>query len=224
MNKIKNIDIYYFKTLSYQRYLKLAEYFRKKRKENLLFCDHFPVITAGIQYKKESFKIPEEFIQKKGIEIYYVKRGGDLTAHELGQIIIYIHLDLKKRKISITDVIQIIINITKDLIYLEYGISLIYKEDMPGLYTEKNEKIVSMGLEIRKGFTSSGIAINYCNGLNTFNYIFPCGYKNLKMNSIKNIIEQKNLVDKKIDDDEFNYKKIDFCKKWADQFMQYLSS
>jgi Lipoate-protein ligase B len=93
---------------------------------------------------------------------------------------------------------------------------------MPGLYTEKNEKIVSMGIEIRKGFTSSGIAINYSNSLKTFDYIFPCGYKNLKMNSIKNLLIEQNPTIKKIDDDEWNSKKIDFCKKWAEKFLKSL--
>jgi hypothetical protein len=94
----KNIKIFRFKTLPYKTYLNLSEYFRKKRCENLVFCDHHPVITAGIQYKQESFKFQTDFISKQGVEIHYVKRGGDLTAHELGQIIIYPHIDLKKTK------------------------------------------------------------------------------------------------------------------------------
>jgi lipoyl(octanoyl) transferase len=224
-NKIQNIPIYNFKTLNYAKYLKLAEYFRKKKKENILFCDHYPVITAGIQYKKESFKLPEELIKRQGIEIYYTKRGGDLTAHELGQIIIYPHIDLKSRKIFLVDFIKTMMEITKDLIYSEFQIELFYKENMPGLYTLKEEKIVSMGLEIRQGFTSSGIAINYSNDLKTFSYIFPCGYKNLKMNSIKNLLTEKinqNLSINKMDDDVFHTKKIDFCKKWAKKFLDSL--
>jgi len=218
----KNIKIFRFKTLPYKTYLSLSEYFRKKRCENLVFCDHHPVITAGIQYKQESFKFQTDFISKQGVEIHYVKRGGDLTAHELGQIIIYPHIDLKKRRIFLTNLIETIINITKNLIEQEFHLSLIYKEEMPGLYTEKNEKIVSMGIEIRKGFTSSGIAINYNNNLKTFDYIFPCGYKNLKMNSIKNLLIEQNPTIKKIDDDEWNSKKIDFCKKWAEKFLKSL--
>lgn len=215
------IHVYSFKTISYKKYIKFVDYFRKKRKESILFCDHFPVITAGIQYKKESFKIPEHLIRDKNIDIEYVKRGGDVTAHEPGQIIIYPHIDIKKRKIPITKFIIDFIKITENLIFEEFHIKLLYKEDMPGLYTHEGEKIVSIGLEIRNGFTSSGIAINYQNDLKTFEYIYPCGFKHLKMNTIKNLA-LVNSTNTKFDDVVLNKKKFDFCKKWSESFISRL--
>ncbi len=215
------IPVYNFKTISYKKYINFSSYFRKKRKENILFCDHFPVITAGIQYKKESFKIPEHFIRNKNIDIEYVKRGGDVTAHELGQIIIYPHIDLKKRKIPIVEFINNMVDITQNLILKEFHIKLHYREDMPGLYTHEGEKIVSIGLEIRNGFTSSGIAINYQNDLKTFDYIYPCGFKYLKMNTIKNLL---SVIDTntKFDDVILNKKKFDYCIKWSEEFISRL--
>ncbi len=195
-------------------------FFRKKRWENLLFCDHYPVITAGIQYKQESFKFPTEYISNNNVDIFYTKRGGDLTAHELGQIIIYPHIDLIKRKYPITRFISQIIEITQNLILREFKISLHYLKEMPGLYTNTGEKIVSIGLEIRKGFTSSGIAINYQNNLNTFKYIYPCGYKNLKIETLINLIQKES--NNKLDDSEIIKKKYDFCKKWAQEFLSLL--
>ncbi len=220
--KENSILVFNFKTIPHKKYIKLANYFRKKRKENIIFCDHFPVITAGIQTKKESFKIPENLIKEQNIDIEYIKRGGDLTAHEIGQIIIYPHIDIKKRKISIVKLINHIIEITKDLIFKEFQIKLSYKEDMPGLYTNDGEKIVSIGLEIRNGFTSSGIAINYQNDLKTFNYIYPCGYKHLKMNSIKNLLKNNDDLNSKFDDEIINKKKFDFCRKWSEDFIAHL--
>lgn len=219
LNKI--INIFYNKRLKYEQYIKLSEYFRKKRSENLLFCDHYPVITAGIQYKEESFKFSKDWIEKHGIKIYYTNRGGDLTAHELNQIIIYLHIDLKKRQIKISNFIDTIVSITKDLIYQDFQINLNYNSKMPGLYTELGEKIVSMGLEIKKNFTSSGLAINYTNDLKTFEFIYPCGYKNLKVNSVKNLLVELNH---KIDDLLFEQKKNDFCIKWAESFLSFLES
>lgn len=215
------IKIFYNKRLKYEEYIKLSEYFRKKRLENLLFCDHYPVITAGIQYKEESFRFPKKWIENQGIKIYHTYRGGDLTAHELNQIIIYFHIDLKKRQIKISNLIDTIVAITKDLIYQEFRINLNYNPTMPGLYTEFGEKIVSMGLEIKRNFTSSGLAINYSNDLKTFEFIHPCGYKNLKVNSIKNLLMKLNY---KIDDLILELKKTDFCKKWAESFLSFLES
>ncbi|MFN3605436.1 MAG: lipoyl(octanoyl) transferase LipB [Leptonema sp. (in: bacteria)] len=221
---LKNtIKIFYNKTLPYKKYQTLAKYFRKKRIENLIFCDHYPVITAGIQYKEESFKFPKEWLERKGIEIHYTQRGGDLTAHEKNQIIIYLHIDLKKRQIRISDFINAIVVITKDLIGAIFSISLYYNLEMPGLYTNLGEKIVSFGLEIKKGFTSSGLAINFTNDLRTFEYIHPCGYKDLKINSIKNLLLNSNK-DYKIDDLVLEKKKNDFCKAWSERFLLFLDS
>ncbi len=218
----KNIKIYYNKTLPYDTYQKLADYFRIKRWENIIFCDHYPVITAGIQYKEESFKFPKDWIEKQNVKIFYTQRGGDLTAHELNQIIIYPHIDLKKRQIKLTDFLNQIIFLTKNIIEDKFSVRLNYHSEMPGLYDLAGNKIVSIGLEIKKGFTSSGLAINYTNDLKTFTYIFPCGFRFLKMNSIKNLVSEQ-FNDKKNDFD-FNKKKIEFCKQWSDLFLQYLQS
>lgn len=218
----KNIKVFYNKTLSYQAYQKLSDYFRTKRWENLLFCDHYPVITAGIQYKEESFKLPKDFIEKQNVKIFYIQRGGDLTAHERNQIIIYLHIDVKKRQIKLADFLNQMIVLTKDLLRELFCVELFYNPKMPGLYDSDGKKIVSFGLEIKKGFTSSGLAINYTNDLKTFEYIYPCGFKFLQVNSIKNLVLLNSNYKK--DDLDFDKKKIDFCKQWSESFLYYLQS
>ncbi len=202
------------KSIPYNKYYKISEYFRKKRWENIIFCEHPPVITAGIQFKQESFRIPIEALKSKNIDVFFLKRGGDLTAHEHGQIIIYPHIDLKKRKLSLSDFVQFCIDNTKNILNYVFELNLIYEKDMPGLYTGEKQKVVSIGFEIRKAFTTSGIAINYKNNLSTFQYIYPCGYKELEMKTIQQLTNLNSI--------ELEKKQQIFIEKWINNFQQFL--
>ncbi|MCS7204471.1 MAG: lipoyl(octanoyl) transferase LipB [Leptospiraceae bacterium] len=216
------IPVYPYKTIPYDSYLRLSHYFRKKRKENLMFCDHYPVITAGMQFQPKSLKVSEEWLKLHQIDFFHVKRGGDVTAHELGQIIIYPHIDLRKRKILLQNFIDMIVSITKQTVKEIFQIELEYKKDMPGFYFD-DQKVISMGLEIRAGFSSSGLAINYKNDLKTFRFIHPCGYENLKMTTIEQILEnQKKITNQEKKELYLEAKKIDFCKRWEELFCSYL--
>lgn len=163
--------------ISYSRYIIFQERIRKKRKECILVLHHFPTITAGVNTKKENLLTSIEILTSKGIEFYSVKRGGDLTAHEPGQIVLYPHLDLKARNIKLAQFLEKFLFILINTFELTWELELIFLENKPGLYLKQDpsKKLVSVGFNFQSFFTSYGVAINFENDLSTFQHINPCG-------------------------------------------------
>lgn len=81
------------KPVPYQEYLTLESDLRRRREELILVCEHSPVITAGVQFKDKSIRVPETELAARGVAFHKTSRGGDVTAHEPGQIVIYVHAD-----------------------------------------------------------------------------------------------------------------------------------
>lgn len=194
----------------YRRYLFLQETLRIRRKELILFCSHAPLITAGIQTKESSFLTGRNELSRMGIEVCSIKRGGDATAHEPGQIVIYIHLDLKKRNIQLSHFFRQIFRITQESIESVWNIPLHYRDEDPGLYSEEGKKIVSGGISFKSFFTAHGIAVNLENSLNTFSHILPCGLKDVLPGSLKEMGADPE-------------KKEAFTEDWKKRMERYLS-
>jgi lipoyl(octanoyl) transferase len=177
------------KHVPYSRYLQFQEKSRKLRKESILFLEHPPTLTAGTNFKKENLLLTEEQLSEKGIQIYHVKRGGDFTAHEPGQLVIYPHIDLKKRNLAVTDFIHFFRDSIAKSIWNVWEISVIDRVDSPGLYLQDHpeKKLVSFGIYFKSFFTSFGAAINIENNLDTFTWINPCGGRAENIVSIQSL-------------------------------------
>ncbi|MEI7011860.1 lipoyl(octanoyl) transferase LipB [Leptospira licerasiae] len=163
--------------LPYEDYVRFQEKSRENRRESILFLEHPLTITGGINYNIDNLLRNEDFLSEHGISLQYIKRGGDYTAHEPGQIVTYVHLDLKKREISISEfldqVLESAIYSTKKV----WGLELVKNPNAPGLYLSNspNRKILSMGVLFKSWFTSYGIALNVSNDFSAFQCIHPCG-------------------------------------------------
>ncbi len=157
------------------------------RKESILFLEHPPTITAGSSFHEKNLLMTEEELNQKGVKIFYLKRGGDFTAHEPGQLVIYPHIDLKKRNISVTEFIHVFRNSIAGSLVTIWGTSVIDNPESPGLYLSENpdKKIVSFGIYFKSFFTSFGAAVNIDNSLDTFSMIHPCGGKSENITSIR---------------------------------------
>jgi lipoyl(octanoyl) transferase len=164
-------------SVPYNRYVKLQFSLRKKRKEILIFLEHTSTITAGSNYNIQNLLVSKEYLLDKGVKFYQVERGGDLTAHEIGQLVIYPHVDLKKRAITIGSYLEILTNCTIESIQKVWGLTVISDKTKPGLYlaSNPNKKLVSMGVYFKSYFTSYGISLNLRNDLAVFQMINPCG-------------------------------------------------
>lgn len=151
--------------------------------ERVLFLEHYPVVTAGIKSKSASMLISADELSKRDIDFHDVGRGGDMTAHEPGQLVIYPHIDLKKRSLGLSDYFSLILSVTQESILSAFSIETV-KHDSPGLYVKNGAKLASIGIQAKSFFTTHGIAINIDNDLSTFDTIHPCGFPDLMMTSI----------------------------------------
>lgn len=183
---MRTID--YFPDLLYQRYDRLQKQLRRRRRELLLFCEHRSTITAGIGTEITNLKSTEDMLKNQGIDFIHVRRGGDLTAHEKGQCVIYPHIDLRKRSIPAGMFFQNLLAITAKSIAETWGCLTLEQPGSPGLYVDSgHKKIVSIGIFFKGFFTSSGLAININNNLSTFQHIHACGLKNVQVSSLSNL-------------------------------------
>lgn len=161
----------------YDRYLTFQEKARFQRKESIIFLEHDPCLTGGLGAKAENLLLPVESLASKGVGLYSLQRGGDYTAHEPGQIVGYLHLDLKKRNKNLGEYLSFLSFAIRNALLEVWGIEVEENRSSPGLYLseEPSKKLVSLGIYAKSYFTSFGFALNGINSLQTFQYINPCG-------------------------------------------------
>ena len=163
----------------YFRYLRLQEKLRKMRRELLLFLEHRPVITAGINYNMDELLVSEDFLKSSNIDLEFVKRGGKFTAHEPGQLVVYPHVDLKRRGLTISEYLDILNDSLQESVNRVWGVKIRQNRENPGLYLQERpeKKLISVGVDCKSWFSSFGAAINIHNTRETFSLIQPCGQK-----------------------------------------------
>jgi lipoyl(octanoyl) transferase len=151
------------------------------------FLEHFPVFTQGQAGKAEHILDPGN------IPIIQSDRGGQVTYHGPGQLMIYTLFDLKRLDLGIKSFVQ---HLQKSIIELLkiYGITANLKNQAPGVYI-KDAKICSIGLRVRQGCTYHGLSLNVNMDLTPFSQINPCGFRQLKITQIKNYIPTITLTD-----------------------------
>jgi lipoyl(octanoyl) transferase len=154
--------------------------FTDSRDENtadeLWAMQHAPVFTNGLAGKAEHILAPGN------IPVVQVDRGGQVTYHGPGQLMLYPLIDLRRQKIGVRDLVTRIENATISALK-EFGIESSAKPDAPGVYVH-GEKIMALGLRIRRGCSFHGLALNVCMDLSPFERINPCGYTALKHTSV----------------------------------------
>ncbi len=156
----------------------------KNSTDELWLTQHFPVFTQGQAGK------PEHILNTTNIPIVQSDRGGQVTYHGPGQIVLYFLIDIKRRKIGVRQMVTLIENIIIDLL-AGLHITAFAKPDAPGVYVRDNgddKKIASLGLRIRNGCTYHGLSLNVDMDLSPFDYINPCGHHGLKMTQIKDLL------------------------------------
>jgi lipoyl(octanoyl) transferase len=146
-----------------------------------LWClQHYPVFTQGQAGKAEHVLTPGN------IPVIQVDRGGQVTYHGPGQIVIYILVNLKRRSLNVR---QLVDGIESSVIALlaDYGIEGRGREGAPGIFVDGG-KICSLGLRIRRGSSYHGMAFNADLDLAPFGRINPCGYPGLVMTRLKDLL------------------------------------
>lgn len=141
--------------------------------DELWLVEHDPVFTQGLAGR------PEHVLATSNIPLVQSDRGGQVTYHGPGQLVIYPLLDLERRHLGVRCLVdrleQSVIDVLAGL-----GVSAQRREGMPGVYVEQ-AKIASIGLKVRRGCSYHGLAFNIDLDLAPFAFINPCGYAGLAM-------------------------------------------
>jgi lipoyl(octanoyl) transferase len=159
--------------------------------DEIWLCEHHSVFTQGQAGKQEHILNPGN------IPIVEVDRGGQVTYHGPGQLMMYILLDIRRAKWGVRDLVSALEKSIVDTLG-EYGTKAYPKKDAPGVYVDE-KKICSVGLRIRKGASFHGLAFNVDMDLSPFQGINPCGYAGLEMIDCTHIEGPKNMHDAKRD-------------------------
>ncbi|SCK26488.1 lipoyl(octanoyl) transferase LipB [Vogesella sp. LIG4] len=144
-----------------------------------LWClEHPPVYTLGLAGK------PEHLIMPSSIEVVKCDRGGQVTYHGPGQLVVYLMIDFKRMGIGVRELVRRIEQSVIDLL-AELGITAYGDVNAPGVYVA-GEKIASLGLRIKNGAVYHGLSLNVDMDLTPFSWINPCGYAGLRVTQLKN--------------------------------------
>ena len=138
--------------------------------------EHEPVFTQGQAGKEEHLLNPGD------IPVVQVDRGGQVTYHGPGQLVIYLLLDLKRNSLGVRDLVTLMEEAVVELLASQ-GVKAAPKPDAPGVYVE-GRKICSLGLRVRRGCSFHGLALNIDMDLEPFLRINPCGYAGLEMTQL----------------------------------------
>lgn len=152
----------------------------------LIFAEFFPVYTIGRSGSLENILVSREFLDRQGIRSLKVNRGGNVTLHNPGQLVVYpvFNLAFLKKDIGwyLRSLEEVIIGALS-----RFGIHSERKKDRTGVWM-KGDKIASIGIAVSKWVTYHGIALNINNDLSYFDYINPCGIKGCRMTSVAKLI------------------------------------
>jgi len=148
--------------------------------DELWLLEHPPIYTYGVAGRAEH--LPPA---NCGIHVLKVDRGGQVTFHGPGQLIVYALIDLRRRSIGVRDLVRLLEQAVLDLLK-ESGIRAERRDGAPGVYVE-DAKIAALGLRIRGGCSYHGLSLNVDVDLEPFNAIDPCGYPGLSVTSVRNL-------------------------------------
>lgn len=144
--------------------------------DEIWLLQHPPVFTQGLNGK------PEHILNKGNIPVVEIDRGGQVTYHGPGQLVVYCLLDLKRNKLGVRQVVTALENAVIDYL-AEQGVTAVARKDAPGVYVD-NAKISALGLRVKRGCCYHGLSLNVDMDMAAFSQINPCGYKDLEVTQL----------------------------------------
>jgi lipoyl(octanoyl) transferase len=141
--------------------------------DEIWIVEHDPVFTLGQAGK------PEHLLNDIGIPVVKIDRGGQITYHGPGQVVIYLLLDLSRLKIKVRELVTSIEQAVIDFLAV-YGLTAERRSGAPGVYVG-DAKIAALGLKIKNGCSYHGLSLNVDMDLSPFAAINPCGYAGLQV-------------------------------------------
>lgn len=146
--------------------------------DEIWIVEHSKVFTQGLNGKSE------HLLKVSDIPLVKTDRGGQITYHGPGQLVVYTLIDINRMGINIRQLVSFLESAMIEAL-AQYGVKAIAKENAPGVYIE-DKKIGSVGLRIKNGRSYHGLSLNNEMDLSPFSCINPCGYKGLKVTQLAN--------------------------------------
>ncbi|MCP1672972.1 lipoyl(octanoyl) transferase [Natronocella acetinitrilica] len=155
--------------------------------DEIWLVEHPPVFTLGLAGK------PEHVLAPGDIPVVNVDRGGQVTYHGPGQVVIYPLLDMRRRRLGVRQLVTLLEETVVALL-ADYGITAYPRPDAPGVYVD-DAKIAALGLRIRRGASYHGVALNVAMDLEPFSRINPCGHAGMQVIQVRDLTPDATLDD-----------------------------
>ena len=194
-------NVLYLGRVAYGTALQLQHTLQEMRKagriENtLLLLEHPPVITLGRNARLDNVLAPPEFLAQRGVELFEIDRGGDVTFHGPGQLVAYPIFDLRSFEPKV-GAVEYVRRLEEVLIRTcgDYGIGTQRIKGLTGVWTyalrnKPEAKIAAIGIHISRGVTTHGFALNASTDLDFFSLIVPCGITGKPVTSIQRELQK----------------------------------
>jgi lipoyl(octanoyl) transferase len=148
-------------------------------RDELWFVEHFAVFTQGLNGK------PEHILAPGDIPVVPVDRGGQVTYHGPGQLVVYVLIDVRRVHLGVRHLVTLMEQSVVDLLAV-CGIRGYARSDAPGVYVN-GAKLASLGLRIRRGCSYHGLSVNVSMNLEPFARINPCGYPGMRVSQLREL-------------------------------------
>jgi lipoate-protein ligase B len=149
----------------------------------VLFLEHPPVFTLGRRGGRECMLVSEEFLEKAGVQVIQVERGGNITFHGPGQLVVYLIVDLQTARIKVVDFVsgleEVMLRTAEN-----WGIAAERNPANRGIWVGPH-KMGSIGIAVRRGISFHGLALNVHTDLTPFSWIQPCGLQDVGMTTMQ---------------------------------------
>lgn len=168
----------------------LVEQTDENRGDEIWLLSHKPVYTQGQAGKAEHILNPAQ------IPVVQIDRGGQVTYHGPGQLVAYLLLNVKRRKLSVRDLVNLIEQAIIQTLE-QFEISASGQAKAPGVYVN-DAKIAALGLRIRRGWSYHGLSLNVQMDMEPFQRINPCGYEGLAVTQIADLVPETDMLMQKV--------------------------
>ncbi|MFO7593407.1 MAG: lipoyl(octanoyl) transferase LipB [Pseudomonadota bacterium] len=181
--RLQPLVVHHLGTVDYQQAFDAMRRFTEERTaetpDEIWLLQHPPVFTQGMNGK------PEHLLSPGDIPVVEVDRGGQITYHGPGQLVVYLLLDLRRHKLGVRQTVSAMEQAVIALLS-GYGLTGVARQDAPGVYV-KGEKIASLGLRVRRKGCYHGLSLNIDMDLEPFRRINPCGYPGLGVTQLREL-------------------------------------
>ena len=175
--------IEYTEALHLQYRLVAARKAGKLDKDVLIILEHQPVFTLGRRGGRENLLVSEAFLKDSGVDVVQTERGGNITYHGPGQLVVYLISNLESVRLGVHDFVERLETVMIRTAH-QWGVTANSDEVNRGAWVGRR-KLGSVGIALRRGISFHGLALNVDLSMDPFNWINPCGLENVDMTSLR---------------------------------------